>query len=118
GRLRGMIRGHCFSALLLRKNYIELTLSLRFIEGRVVLRKLVFRWREASNLSTTDLACQVCQGLRLTLQRRRPNNGAMHELQQKLLRLARQKNLGQYTLREIGAMLDERSPQKIKHHLN
>jgi len=43
---------------------------------------------------------------------------SMHVLQQKLLRLAREKNLGQYTLREIGAMVDEHSPQKIKHHLN
>lgn len=42
----------------------------------------------------------------------------MHELQRKLLKLAREKNLGQCTLREIGAMVDERSPQKIKHHLN
>ena len=42
----------------------------------------------------------------------------MHELQQKLLKLADEKNLGQYTLREVGAMVGEGSPQKIKHHLN
>jgi|SRR6185295_14566835 len=42
----------------------------------------------------------------------------MHELQRKLLSLAQEKNLGQYTLRSIGAMLGEDSPQKIKHHLS
>lgn len=42
----------------------------------------------------------------------------MHELQKKLLKLAHEKNLGQFTLREVGAMVHERSPQKIKHHLN
>lgn len=41
----------------------------------------------------------------------------MHEIQQKLLKVAREKNLGQYTLREIGAFIGERSPQKVKHHL-
>ena len=41
----------------------------------------------------------------------------MHEIQQKLLKLAREKNLGQYTLREIGSFIGERSPQKVKHHL-
>jgi SOS regulatory protein LexA len=45
-------------------------------------------------------------------------NDAVHELQQKLLKLAQDNNLGQYTLREIGAMLGEGSAQKIKHHLN
>jgi SOS-response transcriptional repressor LexA len=42
----------------------------------------------------------------------------MHELQQKLLRLADEKNLGQFRLRQIAAMVGEDSPQKIKHHLN
>lgn len=42
----------------------------------------------------------------------------MHELQQKLLKLAHTKNLGQYTLRALGALVGESSPQKIKHHLN
>src|SRR5258708_5044209 len=42
----------------------------------------------------------------------------MHELQQKLLKLADEKNLGQYRLRQIAAMVGEDSPQKIKHHLN
>lgn len=41
----------------------------------------------------------------------------MHELQHKLLKLTQDKNLGKFTLREIGAMIGEVSPQKIKHHL-
>lgn len=41
----------------------------------------------------------------------------MHELQQKLLKIAEQKNLGEYTLREIAKMLGETSAQKVKHHL-
>ncbi|MCL4517716.1 MAG: hypothetical protein M1587_00800 [Thaumarchaeota archaeon] len=41
----------------------------------------------------------------------------MHELQKKLFRLAQEKNLAQYTLREIAEMVGETSPQKIKHHL-
>ena len=41
----------------------------------------------------------------------------MHEIQQKLLKVAKDKNLGQHTLREIGSFIGERSPQKIKHHL-
>ncbi len=34
-----------------------------------------------------------------------------------LLALAGEKNLGQMTLREIGALINEKSPQKVKHHL-
>lgn len=41
----------------------------------------------------------------------------MHDLQQKLLKLAQDRNLGQSTLREIAGMVGESSPQKIKHHL-
>lgn len=41
----------------------------------------------------------------------------MHDIQEKLLQLIGKKNLGKHTLREIGAMLGEKSPQKIKHHL-
>jgi repressor LexA len=41
----------------------------------------------------------------------------MHELQQKLLRLTQDKNLGLLTLRQIGRMVGESSPQKVKHHL-
>jgi SOS regulatory protein LexA len=42
----------------------------------------------------------------------------MHELQQRLLKVAETKNLAQYTLREVGRMVGDESPQKIKHHLN
>jgi repressor LexA len=42
----------------------------------------------------------------------------MHQLQRKLLNLAHDTNLGQHTLRAIGSMVGETSPQKIKHHLN
>ena len=41
----------------------------------------------------------------------------MHTIQEQLLRLAGEKNLGQFTLREIGEMIGETSPQKIKHHM-
>jgi repressor LexA len=41
----------------------------------------------------------------------------MHELQEKILKLAQEINLGQLTLRKIGELIGERSPQKIKHHL-
>lgn len=42
----------------------------------------------------------------------------MHRLQEKLLRQAQDKNLGQYTLRRIGQLVGVRSPQVVKHHLN
>lgn len=41
----------------------------------------------------------------------------MHIIQQKLLDLAEKKNIGRMTLREIGALIGETSPQKVKHHL-
>ena len=42
----------------------------------------------------------------------------MHKIQEQLLKLvAGGKNLGKYTLREVGALIGETSPQKIKHHL-
>jgi repressor LexA len=41
----------------------------------------------------------------------------MHNIQQKLLELAEKKNLGNLTLREIGGLIGETSPQKVKHHL-
>jgi len=41
----------------------------------------------------------------------------MHTLQQKLLKLIQERSLGQLTLRKIGELVGERSPQKIKHHL-
>jgi repressor LexA len=42
----------------------------------------------------------------------------MHPIQQKLLKLAETKHLGQMTLREIGDLIGEKYPQKIKHHLS
>ncbi|MEK7089773.1 MAG: S24 family peptidase, partial [Patescibacteria group bacterium] len=41
----------------------------------------------------------------------------MHQIQEALLKLAGEKNLGQFTLREIGAFIGESSPQKVKHHI-
>ncbi len=41
----------------------------------------------------------------------------MHELQEKLLKLAGEENLGLLTLREMGARIGVRSPQVVKHHL-
>ena len=41
----------------------------------------------------------------------------MHTIQEKLLQVAENKNLGQMTLREIGALVGESSPQKVKHHM-
>lgn len=42
----------------------------------------------------------------------------MHKIQQEILRLAQEKNLGQYTLREIGSYIGVQSPQVVKHHLS
>jgi len=41
----------------------------------------------------------------------------MHTTQEKLLKLSAEKNLGQLTLREIGDLVGEAYPQKVKHHL-
>lgn len=41
----------------------------------------------------------------------------MHPLQEKLLRLASQYNLGRMSYREIGKLIGESHPQKIKYHL-
>ena len=41
----------------------------------------------------------------------------MHPMQEKLLRLAQERSLSGLSLREIGDMVGDRSPQKIKHHL-
>lgn len=41
----------------------------------------------------------------------------MNKIQEDLLKLAQDKNLGKYTLREIASFIGETSPQKIKHHL-
>lgn len=42
----------------------------------------------------------------------------MHRIQELLLQVASQKNLGALSLREIAELVGEESPQKIKHHLN
>jgi len=42
----------------------------------------------------------------------------MHTIQEKLLELAKIKNLAMFSLREIGAFIGETSPQKIKHHMS
>ena len=41
----------------------------------------------------------------------------MHYIQKKLLKLIDNKNIGGLTLREIGSLIDETFPQKVKHHL-
>jgi len=41
----------------------------------------------------------------------------LHPIQEKLLRLADNRNLSYLSLREIGSLVGDRSPQKIKHHL-
>lgn len=41
----------------------------------------------------------------------------MHALQEKLLELAGQHDLANMSLREIGKLIRETSPQKVKHHL-
>ena len=41
----------------------------------------------------------------------------MHPIQEKLLKIISEKNIGDLTLREIGDLIAERLPQKVKHHL-
>lgn len=41
----------------------------------------------------------------------------MHPLQEKLLKLVSEKNIGSLTLRQIGEVIKEKFPQKVKHHL-
>lgn len=41
----------------------------------------------------------------------------LHPIQEKLLRLAKSRTISGLSLREIGALVGDRSPQKIKHHL-
>lgn len=41
----------------------------------------------------------------------------MHPIQEKLLKIVTQKNLTNMTLREIGDLIKEPLPQKVKHHL-
>lgn len=42
----------------------------------------------------------------------------MHPVQEKLLKVIDEKNIGVLTLRQIGDLAGERLPQKIKHHLS
>lgn len=42
----------------------------------------------------------------------------MHTLQEGLLRVIDEKNIGGFTLRQIGESVGEKLPQKIKHHLS
>jgi len=41
----------------------------------------------------------------------------MHTIQEKLLKIVNEKNIGAFTLRQIGELVGEGLPQKIKHHL-
>jgi len=41
----------------------------------------------------------------------------LHKIQEDILKLAQEKNLSKFTLREIGSFIGVDSPQKIKHHL-
>lgn len=42
----------------------------------------------------------------------------MHHIQEKLLALIDNQNLGDLSLRQIGELIDEKLPQKVKHHLS
>lgn len=42
----------------------------------------------------------------------------MHTIQEKILKLVDEKNIGNFTLRQIGELIGESLPQKIKHHLS
>lgn len=42
----------------------------------------------------------------------------MHQLQEKLLKLISERNIGSLSLRQIGELINEKLPQKVKHHLN
>lgn len=42
----------------------------------------------------------------------------MHKIQENILKLLESKNLNGLTLREIGDFIDEKFPQKVKHHLD
>ena len=41
----------------------------------------------------------------------------MHETQRKILQIARKKELGELSLRQIGELIGVKHPQKVKHHL-
>jgi len=42
----------------------------------------------------------------------------MHQIQEKLLTLIDKRNIGDLSLRQIGDLIGEKLPQKIKHHLS
>ena len=42
----------------------------------------------------------------------------MHPIQHKLLKIIENRNIGDLTLREIAALIGERLPQTVKHHLS
>ena len=42
----------------------------------------------------------------------------MHSIQEKLIKIIDSKNIGKLTLRQIGELIGESLPQKIKHHLS
>jgi len=42
----------------------------------------------------------------------------MHTIQEKLLKIIDEKNIGDLTLRQIGELIEEKLPQKVKHHLS
>jgi SOS-response transcriptional repressor LexA len=42
----------------------------------------------------------------------------MHTLQEKLLKVIDNKNIGSFTLRQMGELIGEKLPQKVKHHLS
>ena len=42
----------------------------------------------------------------------------MHKIQEEILKIIREKNITGLTLREIGILIGEKFPQKIKHHLD
>ncbi len=42
----------------------------------------------------------------------------MHTIQEKLLKIIDEKNIGGLTLRQMGELIGERLPQKVKHHLS
>lgn len=54
----------------------------------------------------------------MTFRSTKSDNVAVHSIQRQLLQLAAQLNLGERSLRDIGKIIGEESPQKIKHHLN
>ena len=42
----------------------------------------------------------------------------MHTIQEKLLKVIDDKNVGGLTLRQVGELIGETLPQKVKHHLS